>query len=236
MGDRLLAAEEADLRKTKEEVLRKEEEFYAQLVETPNMPQEERIAKYKEEQSARKKEKKTLFYMISGVSPSRATFFHPLTRTVEHQQIEEWWFGLTDAQRNTLRGLIRLTGIKKKIVTHVLDYADYEVQLDKNKEEGKPIKLRLDFYKYWFVYIALLIILIGLFVNFKLQSPLIALIGAFLCAMILFFSKTLRVRRSMGLKIFCPITIGWLKAQYISAHSNINKSDPEKENSRSNKN
>lgn len=214
IGDRLLAVEEENLRKTKEEILRQEEEFYKQLVETPTP--EERIAKYKEEQEEQKKAKKGLLYMISGVSPSRATFFHSLTRTVEHQQIEKWWFSLSDVQRKTLREMMRLKGIKKKIVTRVLDFADYEVQLE--KEESKPVKLRFDFYKYWFIYMALLIIVIGLFVNFKLQSPLIALIGAFLCAMILFFCKVLKVRRSMGLKIFCPVTIGWLKAQYTKAH------------------
>ena len=97
----------------------------------------------------------------------------------------------------------------------------YTKHYETNKLTGKKppeIPFVPEFYKYWFVYIIFALLVCSLIVNFKLQSVVIASIGAILCSFVLFFSRVLRVRRGLGLKIFCPVTLGWLKTLYVQVH------------------
>lgn len=211
ISEKMEAAERRNLERETKSMLEVENEFYNKAREMASLTPEERAVKYKQEKLVRKTEKKSWLYRICSVTPAKAHFFRPVTSTAEQQMVENWWFGITPLERQIYTQKLK-TGLRGKIVRKVLAFAEYE-----HTKECKELKVPFlpEFYKYWFIYLIFALLLISLVVNYKLQSVAIASFGAFLCALVLFFSRLIKVRRGLGLKIFCPVTLGWLKALYI---------------------
>lgn len=216
LSEKVDQIEKRNLEAETRRLIETEEEIYNKAAETANLTPVERAEKYKREKQERKSEKKSWFYRICGFTPNKTTFFRPLTSSAEQKQVEGWWFSITLFERQKYMQQLK-SGFRNSIIRHVLEYAEYET----NKLTGKKppgIPFVPEFYKYWFVYIIFALLVCSLIVNFKLQSVVIASIGAILCSFVLFFSRVLRVRRGLGLKIFCPVTLGWLKTLYVQVH------------------
>ena len=211
-------AEDRNILRSKEKLLKQEEDFLS-AIHAQTSSSAERIEKYKTARFERQKEKKTWLYRLCGFTPNKAVFFHPIIHTKEQIEIENWWFNLSVVQRKQKIVSLGEHGIKSRLIEKVLQYAEYDNTKDTNIKVPR-VYIVPEFYKYWFIYLIFVLLLISLFVNYKLQSPVLAFIGAICCAFILFFSRLIKIRRSMGLKIFCPVTLGCLKAFYYKEHKN----------------
>ena len=70
--------------------------------------------------------------------------------------------------------------------------------------------------RYWPVLFMFAAMILFYAANIPLQSGLLALAGFVLCLLILWQCRFIKVKRSMGLKYFCPFAVLFIQSAYIS--------------------
>lgn len=144
----------------------------------------------------KKKRRRTLFYRLTGVTPLRLRYVYPLRPTWEQRAAEEWWFSLPDGEKSKL---LPSEGFAARIVRPVLAAAD-----------GAFSPLARFFWTYWFVCAAFAALAVLFALCAAGGSVWIAAAGAAASLYLLYFSKNILIKRRLGLRIFCPLTAGWL--------------------------
>lgn len=205
-ADRFLQASESAEKREAERFIEDERRLMTRL----RRSEEERTKEHAEalKQAARKekkKKRKSWFYRASGVTPHDTSVFRPLISIEKQREYELWWFSLDKDEQ------MRLLAASGKSETSFVVMALKQLsEADTPRGLDRLFKVR----NYWLLY-ALFVIQVTLaLINFRWQSIPLTAVVCFIAAYLLYVSRLIRVRRSIGLRIHCPLTLAFLSYLY----------------------
>lgn len=170
----------------------------------------------------RKSRHKTKLFRLTGVSAAKQVFFRPMVMPSVQIECEKWWFAKSTRARDKIISN-RVTGnnFRARILRLTLKLGEKEKPSYKglNIEDISSLFVQTakdEAVRYWPILMIFGMVLIVYIINIKLQSGLMALLGFFFCLLILWQCRFIKVKRSLGLKYFCPFATLFIQSAYIA--------------------
>lgn len=170
----------------------------------------------------KKNGRKTKLFKLTGVGTVTQVFFRPIVMPSIQIECEKWWFSKSLREKEDIKSK-RITGngVRDQILKRTLDLGSKEThsQAGLSMEEMSAALISAskdEVIKYWPLFMLFLMMFFIYVVNIPLQSGLLALVGFVFCLLILWQCRFIKVKRSMGLKYFCPFAVLFIQSAYIS--------------------
>lgn len=212
--------EEADRKATerkKSEILEEEKRILKENMSEDPLGELARMIK-----EEKKDGKKGKMFRITGVSAVRQVFFRPAVMPSIQAECERWWFSISQSKREAIiNEKLRRGGIRERILRRTLKLEETDAKVDKTDDmegiaECFAEAVKNESVRYWPVLFMFAAMVLFYTVNIPIQSGLLALAGFVLCLFILWQCRFIKVKRSMGLKYFCPFAVLFIQNAYIS--------------------
>ena len=166
--------------------------------------------------------RKGRMFRITGVGAVRQVFFRPAVMPSIQVECERWWFSLPERKRELIISeRLQNGGIRERILKRTLKLGE----TDKNRTKAEDLEgfasrfmesVKNESVRYWPVLFMFAAMILFYAANIPLQSGLLALAGFVLCLLILWQCRFIKVKRSIGLKYFCPFAVLFIQSAYIS--------------------